>query len=160
MKFISEEQIDSASEELETSEQAFVDCLEDLRRRHPIVFSFLLSENLEVLTLPERDYMFYLLAILWKSLREEAPAGISISEKTLGEAEERNWTLLQGGNSKSFREKLDPLFEDYPQEDLLAFLEDALIDEEEGLLTREGREPIFVSLKSILDCWVLPVRLG
>lgn len=160
MKFINEAQIDLASEQLEASEQAFVHSLEDLRQQHPIVFSFLLSENLEVLTLPERDYMFYLLAILWQALRDELPAGKGISEKALGEAEERNWTLLQASNSKRFREKLDPFFEDYPQEDLLAFLEDALIDEEEGLLTREGREPIFISLKSILDCWVLPARLS
>ena len=158
MKFINEEQIDFASEHLETSEQAFVHTLEDLQRQHPIVFSFLLSENLEVLTVAERDYMFYLLAILWKALRDDLPAGTVISEKALGEAEERNWTLLQASKSKRFRERLDPFFEDYPQEDLLAFLEDALVDEEEDLLTREGREPIFVSLKSILDCWVLGDR--
>lgn len=158
MKFINEEQIDLASEQLETSEQAFVHSLEDLRQHQPIVFSFLLSENLEALTIPERDYMFYLLAILWQAVRDELPPGKTITEEALGEAEEQNWTLLQASKSKRFRERLDPFFEDYPQEDLLAFLEDALIDEEEGLLTREGREPIFISLKSILDCWVLPAR--
>ena len=99
--------------------------------------------------------MFFLMALLRNSIKDELPSDFSINEKTLGEAEERNWTLLQSSKSNNFQERLNPFFENYPQEDLLAFVEDALADEEDdGLLTREGREPIFITLKSILDCWV------
>ena len=34
----------------------------------------------------------------------------------------------------------------------LAFVEDALSDDEEELITKEGRESIFVTMKSIIDC--------
>lgn len=156
MKFISEKRIDQVSEQLETSEHAYIDSLEDLRARHPIIFAYLLSENFEVLTSAERDYMFFLLAILWRAIRDDLPKGLTISEKKLGEAEERNWTMLQESTFSRFQDRLDIFFESYPQEDLLAFLEDALAEEEEeGPLTREGREPIFITLKSILDCWVM-----
>ena len=40
------------------------------------------------------------------------------------------------------------------QEDLLAFAEDAVLEEEddpEALVTKEGREPIFVALKTMVD---------
>lgn len=155
MKFITEEQIDRVSEELEASEQAFAHSMEDLQTKHPLIFSYLLTENFDVLTPAERDYMFFLLAILWNSVKDELPHGSSLNEKTLGEAEERNWTLLQESKSNNFQERLNPFFENYPQEDLLAFVEDALADEEDdGPLTREGREPIFITLKSILDCWI------
>jgi len=155
MKFITEEQIDRIAQELETSEDAFARSMEDLQTQHPVIFSYLLTENFEVLAATEKDYMFFLLAILWGAIKNEPPAGTPIRGKALGEAEERNWALIQGSKAKNFQERLNVFFENYPQEDLLAFVEDALADEEDGLLTREGREPIFITLKSILDCWVL-----
>jgi len=48
---------------------------------------------------------------------------------------------------------MDIFFKNYFQEDLLAFVEDSLIEEEEGLVTKVGREPMFVALKSIIDVW-------
>lgn len=69
------------------------------------------------------------------------------------DAEEKNWELLEAGTSaQSFRERLDVFFEKTSQEDLLAFVEDALSDSEDGLTTKEGREVVFVFLKSVIDC--------
>ena len=47
---------------------------------------------------------------------------------------------------------MDVFFENYQQEDLLAFVEDSLIDDEDEIVTKVGREPMFVALKSIIDC--------
>ena len=55
--------------------------------------------------------------------------------------------------AKKFRERLDVFFQDYFQEDLLAFVEDSLSEEEEEMVTKIGREPMFVALKTIIDCW-------
>ena len=38
-------------------------------------------------------------------------------------------------------------FENSSQEDLLAFIEDSLLEEEEDLVTKVGREPMFIALK-------------
>ena len=37
------------------------------------------------------------------------------------------------------------------QEDLLAFVEDNLVEDEDSVVTKEGREPMFVALKSVID---------
>lgn len=154
MRPITEEQIDEVTSQLSESETAYLQCLEDLENKHPILFPYLLSEDFEVLKPEERDYLFFLLAVVWKAIRDELPAGAYITEEQLGGAEEQNWTVLQESKAKTFRDRLDPFFEQYPQEDLLAFVEDALSDNEEGILSKEAREPIFVTLKSIIDCWI------
>ncbi|MEO0876376.1 MAG: hypothetical protein AAFY48_17390, partial [Bacteroidota bacterium] len=47
-------------------------------------------------------------------------------------------------------------FKQHPaEEELLALVEDAILDDDESPVTNEGREPIFVSLKSIIDCLLL-----
>jgi len=74
-----------------------------------------------------------------------------ITEEALSIAEETNWGKMQEVSAKKFRERLDVFFSSTSQEDLLAFIEDALLDEEEGILSKEGREPIFIILKSIID---------
>ncbi len=113
MKFITEQQIDRIAEELETSEEAFARSMEDLQTQHPVIFSYLLTENFEVLTATEKDYMFFLLAILWGAIKNETRTA-PIRGKTLGEAEERNWALIQGSKAKNFQERLNVFFENYP----------------------------------------------
>ena len=55
---------------------------------------------------------------------------------------------------KTLKEIADFFFQDYPQEDLLAFVEDSLIDDEENdtPISNIGRNVIFVSMKSFIDC--------
>jgi hypothetical protein len=83
---------------------------------------------------------------------------LEMSPEELEEIEEGNWTQLNDAVGKNFRQKLDGFFEDYPQEDLLAFVEDSLVISKEGEesddfeISKEGREPIFVALKTIIDC--------
>jgi hypothetical protein len=76
-----------------------------------------------------------------------------IDSDELSVAEEKNWELLESITAKRFRDRLDVFFKDNKQTDLLAFVEDMLLDEEDELLTKEGREPMFVILKSIIDCF-------
>ena len=76
--------------------------------------------------------------VIFKSFND-APGGF---KEEIEEIEEQNWTLLNETKAKGFREKLDAFFEDYPQEDLLAFVEDALVEDEDDFLTKEGKELI------------------
>ena len=72
-------------------------------------------------------------------------------------AEERNWTILKLAKGRDFQERLNAFFEDHPEkEDLLSFIEDALLEDEDSPVTAEGREPLFVSLKTVIDCLLEP----
>lgn len=62
---------------------------------------------------------------------------------------------MYGNKGGNFWFCFDFFFEGYFQEDLLVFVEDVLIQDEEDVLVLvfwEGQEVFFVSLKIIIDC--------
>lgn len=152
MQFIDEDTIDEVAVMLGVSEEAREAAIESLRAEQPVLLAYLFSENFGVFLSHEREYILFLVLVIVESIKEKTEQALpEISEEMLGEAEENNWTKVQNVSAQRFRERLDIFFEETEQEDLLAFIEDALIDEEEGLLSKEGREPIFITLKSIID---------
>lgn len=160
MQFITEETIIRAGEALGESEERYEQSIAELREEQPLLLSFLFSDSFQAFTQSEKEYLLYLLLVIWKAVKLSGEAVPAVSEKALSEAEENNWNLLQGVKARRFHERLDVFFIEYPQEDLLAFLEDALadVDAEEGepIVSGEGREAMFVSLKSVIDCLAGP----
>lgn len=152
MQFIDEDTIDQIAVKLGTSDTAREVAIEALREEQPVLLAYLFSENFDVFMNREREYVLFLVLVIIESAKSKTSNTLPIiTEEMLGEVEESNWTKIQAVNAQRFRERLDVFFEDTNQEDLLAFVEDALIDEEEGLLSKEGREPLFIVLKSIID---------
>lgn len=152
MQFIDENIIDEIAVELGTSESSRAAAVNALRAEQPVLLAYLFSENFDAFLDREREYLLFLVLVIVESAKAKAQQALPlISEDVLGEAEETNWSTIQTVSAKRFRERLDIFFNNTNQEDLLAFVEDALIDEEDGLLSKEGREPIFIVLKSIID---------
>lgn len=152
MAFVSEKIIDGIAEQFGDDEKVYENAVEDLQRRQPILLAYLFSENFEVFTQSEREFMIYLLLVIWRSMEEvHGPLG-KVTEAQMEVAEENNWTLINEVRGGRFRDRLDVFFDQTPQEDLLAFVEDALVEDEDDLVTPEGREAMFVSLKSMIDC--------
>ena len=158
MKFVSEEVIDKITEELDGSTTIYEEAVAELREEQPAILAYLFNEELKVLTLKEKEYLLYLILVIWKSIEAVVEESIAkVSPDVFTQREEENWSIIDGQKKKHFRDKLDVFFDGYPQEDLLAFVEDALVEEEEeeeeDIVTNEGREALFVILKTILDCW-------
>jgi hypothetical protein len=152
MQFIAEDTIDEIAVKLGISEEARESAVAAMREEQPVLLAYLFSENFGVFLPREREYILFLVLVIVESVKEATQQSLpQITEDMLGEVEEANWTKIQTVSAKRFRERLDIFFEDTEQEDLLAFIEDALIDEEDGILSKEGREPIFIVLKSIVD---------
>lgn len=147
---VSEAIIDNVVESLENID--FEEEVQAFSEKQSLLVSYIFSEDFELLTQDEREYMLYLLLVIVNSV-EKAYGNITpFSKKALEEAEEKNWELLENVSAKKFRDRLDIFFKNTKQEDLLAFVEDALEeDEEDTVVTKEGREPIFVALKSVID---------
>jgi len=158
--FIPESTIEEISVQLEKETGVYESLVAEFGVKQPVILSFLLSDNFDVLTPDERKFMLWLALVIWQSVEKINPELPVITQEQLGEVEERNWEKLNAVLGKRFREQLDVFFENYPQEDLLAFVEDALTlegEEEEStfVLTKEGREPIFMGLKAIIDVLTL-----
>ena len=151
---ISEDIIDRSAEELGQSEVAYEKALSEIKEKQPVILSYLFTENFEAFTQEEKEFMLFMLLVIWKSVRYTMLPIPNITEESLSKAEEANWLKIQGMRG-SFRQKLDAFFEKYPQEDLLAFVEDALSEDQEeetSFVTKEAQEHIFITMKTVIDC--------
>ncbi|MCB0630457.1 MAG: hypothetical protein R2824_00745 [Saprospiraceae bacterium] len=152
--FVSEQIIDTVAEELGASEADFQMTLQELEEHQAVLLAYLFSDNFSLFTDKEREFLLFLVIVVYESMKRVNGVPKAISEEELSKAEEENWALLQSVKGKGFHERLDVFFQRTSQEDLLAFAEDALSDIEDGYVTKEGREAIFVAVKSVVDCWV------
>ncbi len=152
MKFVSENIIDEVVEHLEQNQNQLESIVEKLHEEQPAFFGYIFSDNLKILHQEEREFVLFLLITIMLASEKVNGDFPAIDVKEFEQAEEKNWTLLEGSGAKSFRDRLDVFFDNTPQEDLLAFVEDTLSDSEDGLATKEGREVVFVFLKSVVDC--------
>jgi hypothetical protein len=115
------------------------------------LMGYVFSEDFDLLTQEERELMLYLMLVIWQSILRDGGEVEPVSKLALEDAEERNWELLDTVKENRFRERITVFFDDSDQEDLLAFVEDSLVDDDDSTVTQEGREPIFVALKSVID---------
>jgi hypothetical protein len=156
MKKISEEDIDIAIGEIEAN-GITEEMIEAFKSSQPIVFAYLFSDSFDLSTQDEKEYLLYLVMVAWKAISKVHPEMNEVEEEEIGESEEKNWELINNVSATKFRDRLTILFENSNQEDLLAFAEDMLteLEEEETtekeIVTKEGRELLFVAYKSIID---------
>ncbi len=155
MEFVSEKTIDAIIEELEDiADEQYEQRMEAFAEAQPVLFAWLFSEQFDLLSEEEKGYLQYLALIAWLSIERVNGPVDAVSEEQIGEAEEKNFEMLEASTAKKFRDRLDPFFANTSQEDLLAFAEEAVMESEddpESLVTKEGREPIFIALKTMVD---------
>ena len=151
MQFIPETIIDQQYSQIAKDEKRTA-AIQSLKAQQPAILAYLFSESFELLTQNEKEYTMFLVLVVWASISEVHPEQKQIDPKMIEKAEDKNWELLKDVKAGNFRDKLDIFFENTSQEDLLAFVEDALVQDEDEMVTKEGREYIFVALKTIIDC--------
>ena len=132
-------------------EQKYLTDLKQLSSEQPDLIAFIDQENYSLLTNDEIALLEYLTLVIYFSSMKMIEKTIQIQGKSLEAAEEDNWNTFNELTAKSFFNKLDSFFKDYPQEDLLALVEDSIQQDEDNIVTPVGREIIFVACKSIID---------
>lgn len=151
LAFVSEDVIDKVIENLETLEDKPV-AIEDFHADQPAVVSYILSDSFKLLEDEERELLLYGCMVIWQSVTERSKEELPlIVGDAIADAEEKNWHTWNTSKAKKFSERVTLFFDKYPQEDLLAFAEDLIMGEEEEGISKEGRELIFITLKTIID---------
>ncbi len=148
---VTESTIEEVLESFVNDGEAYEESLSDLMDQQPALLAFLAQESNDVLTEEEKDVLWYIILIIITSTRRSGLSVGELSDIHLGNNEESNWELLQTQPKGSFREKITPFFEEYDQEDLLAFVEDTLELDDDSPVTSVGRDVIFVSAKTVID---------
>ena len=156
MSFIAEDTIEAVAQKLDQDSENYAELIQRFQAQQPELMAYILSEDTSFLTEPERDYLLYLSLIILDSVQSKQALPSNISTDVISQAEDYNWEKIEKVTAKDFRERLNVFFANYPQEDLLAFVEDALIPDEDSPITKEGREPLFIALKTLIDVLTIP----
>lgn len=151
---IKEDTINSVLAQFEPGNVDYERAIREFSGRQPAVVSFLMADHEGALTDDEQEYLMYLATVIFRSIESEDGEQAKIAPDVVSAAEEKNWDVLGTSKARNFRERLNVFFEKTGQEDLLAFIEDSLVEDEEAeeqMVTSEGREPMFVLLKTVVD---------
>lgn len=155
-KQINQEAIEAIMLRLQTTPDLFSALLDGLERDQPAIINWIFSESFDILNEEEKQYFLFLSLVIIVSISEQLVIEDVIGPKTIELAEEKNWEIFTSQSSKVFREKINVFFDAYPQEDLLAFVEDALeMEHEDQVVTTIGRPPMFIALKTLIDLLAL-----
>lgn len=156
LEFIPETALEAVLDDMEAGKWNVEEVLNSWGEQQPALLAFFFSETFDVLTAEEKPFLLYLAAVVWTAVNRVRPVKGALDSEEIESLEEANWEVMNEAGSPRFQDRLDPFFEKTDQEDLLAFIEDSLVlddsEEDEWKLTKEGREPIFIGLKTMVDC--------
>lgn len=155
MTSIDEENIERVANRLSESTNDIERTLAAMQQAQPILLAYFFSDSFKAFQQMEREYVLYLVLVIWQATVEVTGDQPMVEEEKIADHEDQNWATLQAQKGGDFRTRITPFFDNYPQEDLLAFAEDALVESdepEEETVSPEGREALFISLKTLIDC--------
>ncbi len=147
MKFISEKIIDKTIDQIQQEDPDMY--IVELSEHQPSLIQFIASENFKLLREEEFDTLMFLLLVIWKAVDSETETE-EIEAQTIEENDEKNWSVVNELGNKNFAKVLDHYFDNYKQEDLLAFVEDTLAGEEADI-SQVGKELLLITCKTFID---------
>lgn len=147
---ITEATIERVLDRLEAGGDDFALEIQDFAQAQPHLTAYLTNEENDSLNEEERTLLLFGAIVIYQSVTDQLAEPAEASEEMIGQAEEENYALMP--EKGSFRDRLTPFFEDSEEEDLLAFIEDLLVaEEEDDTISKEAREPLFIALKTVVD---------
>jgi len=129
--------------------QSLEDNVNDRFLEEKEMLAYLASDNFDVLNDGERKVMFFCCEVIfhaYKNCHGEFP---ELDMDAFYINEEKNWTIRE--NASSWDECKDTFFKESEEEDMLAFVEDILVDDEDESMTDIGKEFIFILCMSYVD---------
>ena len=151
MIFVGEKTIDKTLDLLGEDASKIEKAVEKVLQRYPALEEYAEQENFLVLTGEERAILHYCILVIVEASMAALGNDVRIDAQNLEKAAEANWEVRSLAESKKFDQVIDSYFEGYKQEDLLAFVEDTLVQDEDSPVSAIGREVIFISCKAVID---------
>ena len=152
MKFIGEEFVFNFLDKIDENDRNFIKLRDEIVSNQLLIDALLTDENLDVLKEEEYDLLWFIIVVIYGAIKEGINSELPVLSKEIYQNwEESNWKIWNETKVKDFRGKLNPFFEDYPQEDLLAFVEDSLESDEDLEINPIAQEISFIISKSLID---------
>lgn len=147
---IQESTIERVLGRLESGEDDFAVEIQDFAHSQPNLMTYLTDEENEVFTEGELEILLFGAIVIFQSVTDQLTEPEPVQGAAIEEAEEANYAVIGEGKG-SFRDRVTPLFEQSKEEELLAFAEDLLVGDEDNQISNEAREPLFITLKTVVD---------
>ena len=147
---IQESTIERVLERLESGADDFAIEVQDFAHSQPGLMTYLTDEDNDIFSEAERELLLFGAIVIYQSVTDQLVDPVPVEGTAIGQAEEANYGLVGDGKGP-FRERITPLFEASEEEELLAFAEDLLIGDEDDVVSNEAREPLFITLKTVVD---------
>lgn len=148
---ISESTIEKCIEEIAATDH---DWFQLMAADQPIIAGYLSAEDHSAFTPEETQYLYYLAVLIWKCFDATYPSIDDLDEDDISMKEEQNWNRIDSLRPSSLKHIVDRWLQDYAEPELLYYLEDALILDEEDPdhpVTKVGQIPLFVTLLTMTD---------
>ncbi|NJC27128.1 hypothetical protein [Neolewinella antarctica] len=150
---IKESTIERVLDRLESGVDEYEQEIQDFAESQPHLMAYVANEDNEVFQQEELALLLFGTLAVYQSVTDELTEPEVATPEQIEAADDANYAVVNAIKG-SFRAKLDPFFAKTKQEDLLAFIEDLVSAEaeaEEEGITKEAREPLFVTLKTVVD---------
>ena len=145
---VSEQQILDILERFEQGSFKPEEVLPDMQEKQPYLYTFIFDRPDVLLSPEEADLLTFGTSVIWAAVNY---ADEIIYAEEIEDYEETAWERLEASKSHNFHEKITPFFDQIDEEELLAFVEDSLADDDDTNITATGREWIFVSLGVMIE---------
>ncbi|MBK8620521.1 MAG: hypothetical protein IPN79_01850 [Saprospiraceae bacterium] len=150
MEFIPEDKIEHIIQQYEDP-VVFENDLISLKNENPLILDFISEERMDLLKKEELAFLEFITLVIYSASKLGINKIPKVKGQVLEDAEEKNYDLWENEGKKSLKNAFDVYFDGYEQEDLLAFLEDSLQQDDENPVTGVGAELIAVTAKSVID---------
>lgn len=148
---ITERQIDEVLDNISESENP-TEYLTEIQNNQAHVHQWLHSDSFDILMPNEKEGLLFLAILIHQAFQTFKEISESISTALIESKEDENWEVFSTTKGK-FRNKVDPFFKNYPQEDLLAYVEDFVQNDEEEDISPVARQVLFISAKTMIDLY-------
>ena len=129
--------------------QSLEDNINDIFLEEKALISYLSSDNFDVLNDSERKVMFFCCEVIFHAYKNCHGAYPELDMDEFNTIEEKNWAIRE--ETSSWDASKDRFFSLTQEEDMLSFVEDILVDDEDNDMTDIGKEFIFILCQSYIE---------
>ena len=159
---IAPELIDEIAERVsDYTEVKTAEKLAEIQAKQPTIAAYILSEDETYLfSEAEKTLLYYLVITIWETVKVAGKMPQRVALKRLDALQFDNWTALEtftNPKGMSLDDYFEPVIGEHVEAELLYFVCDGLEeeDEEDKIIAKDSLLPIFIMLKTVVDCLTL-----
>jgi hypothetical protein len=135
--------------------------VDQMTREQPQILAYLMAASESDLDEDEAEIVFYIGVVIWQIMRENQPRIHKVTESLLDDVEaenEKSLRKLEQDSPGDFVSAVKKFTNDYPEPEVLRYVVEALIEEDEeensSSVSEENLGLAFITLKNVLDALI------